>query len=1075
MKGKAKKMKKIGAVVFLIFVMTAVLSLFTYAADDEFEKSIAAFPESYKPYLTELHEKYPEWEFVPFMTGLDWNEVVQGEYGEKSLVSASASSKIWKSHDSGDYNPETGAFDYKDGGFVQANRFAVEYFLDPRNFLTEDGIFQFEVLEFNENYSIEMIEKILKGSFMSNAKIEYLSYNEKTQELTTVKTDETYADVIYDAGRTYNINPCYLASKILNELGSDGSYSIYGDHPTYPGIYNFYNIGATDGSGAIARGLLWAKGGETNKTTYGRPWNTPRKSIMGGAQFLAEEYIAKGQYTGYLQRFNVNPDGYYKLYSHQYMTNLTGALSQGYSTYASYASLGMLGGSITFSIPVYENMSGQDNASGTVKLTDTRLQYGTVNSTRAALKTGPAKSYADVKASSGSSVAVSSGAEVKILSKNFTDSEYYLNILACPIWYKVSITVDSVTYQGYIDADFVDITTTTYVPVGSFEMQFFKTNNSLYGGLVSSDYRYCTVTDGDTVKFLKNGTVYITSYTSTGGYDKAKYTVSQTDYAVKGMKVTAGSDSVTVSLTKNESAKRYGYFLVNTKNGSVKVASKTANKYTFTNLESGNHYKVYARYVYKYGYINSAMQGCSVVTNPAKVSGLSFNYSAEQGLKLTWNAVQNVNGYEIYAYDNSAGKYTKIGDAYSDTVSFNVPEEYADRALFKVRAYVQYDNIISYSEYSDELEVAFEFEMPAVKGIKAGNVTGNSYTVFWDEVRNASYYTLYRKKGNEFEKVADIKGTEYTLKNLEPSAKTVYKLTATRVSGNVIKESTSAEEFSVATKPGALVNVRSTVYSDKVTLKWNKVKNADYYTVYLYENGKYRHKANVTTNKYTLTGLKDATGQKVRIRAYIKATTGAQKGDRATYSFVTKAKTIEKLSISNQTAVSYTLKWSASSESVNRYKVYKYNSSTKKYKLIATTSKLSVSVKNLTPGTTDKYYVIPYVMKDGKVYTQGSRSEVFSFNTKLRKTKSFSVSARTKNSITLKWQKVENATTYRIYQYDPAKGKYVHVANSTSTSFKVKSLKRNTSYKFKIRAIRNSGGVRYYGYYSSAITSKTKK
>ena len=506
MKNKNKGMKKIGISIFLIFMLLSVFQMVSFAADDAFESSISAFPESYKSHLRALHEKYPEWEFVPFDTGLEWKDVIKNEYGEKSLVSSDSSSKIFKSYDSDDYNFSTRKFIEKDGGFVQANAFALEYFMDPRNFLNEDGIFMFEVLKFSDVYSVEMVERVLKGSFMSNAKIEYLSYNQTDKTLTNVKTEDTYAEIIYQAGKTYDINPCYLASKILNEVGSNGSSSIYGNHSTYPGIYNFYNIGATDGSGAITRGLHWASGESTNKTSYGRPWNTPHKSIMGGAQFLASEYIAKGQFTGYLQRFNVNPDGYYNLYSHQYMTNLTGALSQGYSTYCSYVELGVLDVKKSFSIPVYKNMSGEDNDDGSVTLADSKNQYGSINSSRALLKTGPAKGYADVRNSSGTKVTIGVGTKVKIKSKDFTDSKYYLNILACPIWYKVSVNVGNETVEGYVDGDFVDITTRTKVIKGSNQLRFFRNNPKLDAKLMNLDYRYSTV-NGTTVIFLKDGKI----------------------------------------------------------------------------------------------------------------------------------------------------------------------------------------------------------------------------------------------------------------------------------------------------------------------------------------------------------------------------------------------------------------------------------------------------------------------------------------------------------------------------------------------------------------------------------------
>lgn len=74
---------------FLLSVLTAltIFSCVSWAADD-FEKSLEGFPESYRVKLRELHTQFPNWRFVPLMTGLDWDEAVTMEASDKrSLVS----------------------------------------------------------------------------------------------------------------------------------------------------------------------------------------------------------------------------------------------------------------------------------------------------------------------------------------------------------------------------------------------------------------------------------------------------------------------------------------------------------------------------------------------------------------------------------------------------------------------------------------------------------------------------------------------------------------------------------------------------------------------------------------------------------------------------------------------------------------------------------------------------------------------------------------------------------------------------------------------------------------------------
>ncbi|MBR5826291.1 MAG: hypothetical protein IKY78_04305, partial [Clostridia bacterium] len=546
MKKSRQGIRTIGKYLIAVIAFALLFSLNTVAgkndsADYDFNTVIKRFPESYRPYIEELHNKHPQWVFVPFETGLDWYETVDAQYGDEALVQNSITADILKSHDKDDYNPATGNFVYKDGGFVQASELAVEYFLDPRNFLNEDGIFQFEILSFNEMFTVEAIESILKGSFMHNSKISYLDAQGKT-----IKTETTYAEVIYKAGYTYDINPCYLASKILNEVGSDGSYSVWGNHATYPGIYNFYNIGATDGVNAITRGLAWANGGADGKQkTYSRPWTTPEKSIMGGAEYLASSYIAVGQFTGYLQRFNVNPDSYHKVNTHQYMSNLTGAFSQGYTSYISYVNRGIIDNQFIFSIPIFENMPESNDADSIVAV-DSKIQYGSVNTNGVNVRTGPSTTYARLQSKNGSNILLNRGMSVKIQKKLFVDSHYYERILMYPIWYEVRFEYNSETYTGYILSDFVDIESVTNVGKGTYDLGIFKSSSDVGGRLMTSNPSVCKIIDDDTVEFLQAGEVYVTIYNSRGLCDRIRFIVSENvdAYSVKEITYTSELESI---------------------------------------------------------------------------------------------------------------------------------------------------------------------------------------------------------------------------------------------------------------------------------------------------------------------------------------------------------------------------------------------------------------------------------------------------------------------------------------------------------------------------------------------------
>lgn len=117
---------------------------------------------------------------------------------------------------------------------------------------------------------------------------------------------------------------------------------------------NWYHIYYNNNYGYVCSNLVKILG--VTETSYNRPWTSPKKAILGGAEYISKGYIAKGQFTSYLKKFNVNPNGYYPVYNHQYMANLRAPASEAYTTYKSLKSNGLLDNPINFVIPIFDNM-----------------------------------------------------------------------------------------------------------------------------------------------------------------------------------------------------------------------------------------------------------------------------------------------------------------------------------------------------------------------------------------------------------------------------------------------------------------------------------------------------------------------------------------------------------------------------------------------------------------------------------------------------------------------------------------------------------------------------------------------
>lgn len=365
------------------------------------------FPKSYVEALAELHQKYPEWDFEPFVTGLDWSTAVSGERNphKKQLIENTVSASYQCSCSS------CKGVIQEASNWVSASQTAVEYYLDPRNFLDEQYIFQFEKNVYDSSQNVSTIENILKNTWMYNSNITYCDAFGNTKTYTLNGSPVKYSQAILKAAADSGLSAYYLAAKIVQEVGGTSATAggVSGKNAPYNGIYNYYSIGASTG---VADGLLWADGymkttAKTNmyktastssavvvsvpnnttlyyigasgefyrvsatvngtkytgyisknsvslSTSYGRPWTDPYKSIYYGAKYIAASF-SDYQYTGYLQKFNVNSASG-NLYSHEYMANVRAAAFESYSTYKGYSESGILSSKKVFSIPVFKNM-----------------------------------------------------------------------------------------------------------------------------------------------------------------------------------------------------------------------------------------------------------------------------------------------------------------------------------------------------------------------------------------------------------------------------------------------------------------------------------------------------------------------------------------------------------------------------------------------------------------------------------------------------------------------------------------------------------------------------------------------
>ena len=277
----------------------------------------------YKEKIQDLIDKHPNWNFELLYTGLKFDNVVAGEYRvhSRNLVPTSYG---------GEWICSVCGTTLYDSGWYCASEKAIAYYMDPRNFLDETNVFQFQNLNsyLNGVCSLEGVKSKVSGTFLQN-----------------------YANDIDTACRNKNVNSYYIVSRLLQEQGNAGTTigkgMNGGDGKTY---YNPFNIGASgNGWTEIYKNAL------ATAKSYG--WDTMEKALEGGIDFCKKNWLENYQNTLYQNKFDIDTRNGTALYEHQYMQNLMGAYSEARTLKSMYANTGKTDANFTFIIPVYEKMN----------------------------------------------------------------------------------------------------------------------------------------------------------------------------------------------------------------------------------------------------------------------------------------------------------------------------------------------------------------------------------------------------------------------------------------------------------------------------------------------------------------------------------------------------------------------------------------------------------------------------------------------------------------------------------------------------------------------------------------------
>ena len=257
----------------------------------------------------------------------------------------------------------------------------------------------------------------------------------------------------------------------------------------------------------------------------------------------------------------------------------------------------------------------------------------------------------------------------------------------------------------------------------------------------------------------KHKDIEVTSVNTVSGFASGTYTAYKLEMSdLLGDIQPVGDITITVSLNSGISGDNYDVFLVS-KDGTEFIKDSTYDANTHSITFKANRFGTFI-----------VTPSSGLLPPEITYVGL-FTSAIEEKLNISWDTVEDVDGYEIYlsVNDEEYSLYKTITDS---TIPLHNMAGIKKGYVYKVkmRSYVKENNKTKYSRFSDEHEfyyidqVNFELSMNSI----------NSILIEWDAVEGADGYEIYQIYKDNQIKLAETKETSYIHENVDSMCEYMY-------------------------------------------------------------------------------------------------------------------------------------------------------------------------------------------------------------------------------------------------------------------------------------------------------------
>ena len=403
-------------------------------------------------------------------------------------------------------------------------------------------------------------------------------------------------------------------------------------------------------------------------------------------------------------------------------------------------------------------------------------------------------------------------------------------------------------------------------------------------------------------------------------------------------------------------------------------------------------------------------------------SNLTAEAISTSEVSLKWNKVGNALSYNIYANEefivNTTSDFYVISDLKPYTDYYFSISAVADEAESKK------SNVVCAK--------TLDLPISTPENLVAKATSTSSITLTWSKVKNALSYNIYQGE----DMIANVSDTNYVAVNLKYNTEYCFTVTSVRneqESENAEKVCIKTFDLPVSTPENLIAKATST---SSITLTWNKAQNALSYNIY---NNDVLI-ANIQTTSYSINNLDYYTDYCYTISAVRNKSESKKSNVVCAKTLDLPISTPENLVAETTSTSSITLTWNMAQNALS-YNIYQNE------KMIANVADTNYVVEILDYNT--EYCFTVTSIRNEQESEKSNSDCAKTLDLPISTPEDLVAEATSTSSITLTWNKVQNALSYNIYHDEEM------IANVSDTNYIVENLECNTEYCFTVTSIRN--------------------